>query len=110
MNRKQQRIFTILSERWEDLQVVWKLLLDDEVNFNLKLIPLLALLYLLSPIDLIPDLLLGPGQLDDVGLLLAALALFIRLAPAPSVARARRELGQHEDELDVRVVREDEER
>lgn len=38
-------------------------------------------IYLLSPLDLIPDFLPVIGQLDDFGLLLMALSAFIRLAP-----------------------------
>jgi hypothetical protein len=51
-------------------------------------LPLLALVYLISPIDLIPDFLLGAGQLDDftvlvlVGIVLSRLA---RWAPAEIV-------------------------
>jgi hypothetical protein len=51
-------------------------------------LPLLALVYLISPIDLIPDFLLGAGQLDDftvlvlVGVVLSRLA---RWAPAEIV-------------------------
>jgi uncharacterized membrane protein YkvA (DUF1232 family) len=28
-----------------------------------------TILYILSPVDLIPDFLVGPGQLDDLGVL-----------------------------------------
>jgi uncharacterized membrane protein YkvA (DUF1232 family) len=47
----------------------------------LKAVPLLALLYVISPIDFVPDFIPGLGQLDDLGIILAALELFVRLCP-----------------------------
>ena len=52
-----------------------------------------AIVYLISPIDLIPDLLIGPGMLDDIlvvpGLLMFALkAIVSASAQRPAPARA----------------------
>jgi hypothetical protein len=44
-------------------------------------VPLAILLYAISPIDLVPDLLLGLGQIDDFGLLGASLLIALRLLP-----------------------------
>jgi uncharacterized membrane protein YkvA (DUF1232 family) len=38
-------------------------------------------LYLISPIDFIPDVILGLGQLDDIGVILLGMTLFVRLCP-----------------------------
>jgi len=62
-------------------RLVWRLLNDGRVSPWLKLIPALTLLYLISPIDLLPDFLVGPGQLDDLGVILLGLWLFLVLAP-----------------------------
>ena len=62
-------------------QLVWRLLLDPRVPGWIKLVPLFTLIYLISPIDLIPDFLVGPGQLDDLGILLLGLWVFLRLVP-----------------------------
>jgi hypothetical protein len=43
-------------------------------------LPLLALVYLISPIDVIPDFLLGVGQLDDLTVLLLVGVVLSRLA------------------------------
>jgi uncharacterized membrane protein YkvA (DUF1232 family) len=52
-----------------------------------KLIPVAGVLYLLSPIDLIPDIMLpGLGEVDDVVLLLLALKTFVDMSP-PGVVR-----------------------
>jgi uncharacterized membrane protein YkvA (DUF1232 family) len=59
-----------------------RLLFDQRVDLSYKLIPLLAFLYILSPIDLIPEAALGPlGVFDDIGILLLGMESFIRLAP-----------------------------
>jgi uncharacterized membrane protein YkvA (DUF1232 family) len=68
-------------------RLVWRLLNDKRVPSWLKLVPFAGLLYLLSPIDLIPDLMLpGLGQLDDVAVILLTLKLFVELCP-PGVVR-----------------------
>ncbi len=64
-----------------DVRLAWRLLLDRRVPLVLKLIPPATLLYTLFPVDFVPDLLPGLGQLDDLGILLLGLRLFILLAP-----------------------------
>ena len=67
-------------------RLAWRLFWDQRVPMWTKLIPPAALAYLLFPIDLIPDVALGLGQLDDVAVLLIGVKLFIELAP-PDVVR-----------------------
>ena len=43
-------------------QLVWRLLQDPRVPGWIKLVPLFTLIYLISPIDLVPDFLVGPGR------------------------------------------------
>jgi uncharacterized membrane protein YkvA (DUF1232 family) len=81
---------TLLGAIVEQVRLAWRLLLDPRVPAGLKLlIPALVALYAFSPLDLVPDFLLGFGQLDDLGIVLAALALFARLAPRAVVAEHR---------------------
>lgn len=75
------------------LRLVWRLLIDARVPTLPKLIIPLALLYLLSPVDLVPDLMLGLGQLDDVGVLALAVALFIEFCPREVVEEHRRAIA-----------------
>ena len=67
----------------------WRLFWDGRVSFLNKLIPVGTLAYIVSPIDLVPELLLGPlaplGLLDDVGILALGLGLFIQAAPTDLV-------------------------
>ena len=58
---------------------------DDRVPLYVKIIPFLLLLYLTSPIDLVPDFIPVLGYLDDVVIALLALALIIKLTSGPVV-------------------------
>jgi uncharacterized membrane protein YkvA (DUF1232 family) len=76
-----QRGIGFFRQLIEQVRLSWALLLDNRVPLVLKLIPLAAIAYIVSPIDLIPDIFLGLGQLDDLGILMAALTTFNSLAP-----------------------------
>ena len=68
-------------------RLAWRLLNDGRVPGWVKLIPVAGLIYLISPIDLIPDLMLpGLGEVDDIVLLLLALKMFVDLSP-PGIVR-----------------------
>jgi uncharacterized membrane protein YkvA (DUF1232 family) len=72
-----------------------RLMADGRVSLFHKMIPPLALLYILSPIDIAPEILLGPlGVVDDVGIAILALEFFIRMAPS-DVVREHLEDLQH---------------
>jgi uncharacterized membrane protein YkvA (DUF1232 family) len=66
---------------FQQLRLASRLLREPRVPAVLKAIPGLALVYSLSPIDLIPDILPVLGQLDDLAVLVFALELFIRSCP-----------------------------
>jgi hypothetical protein len=63
------------------------------VPFWTKLIPPAVLIYILSPVDFLPDVALGLGQLDDLAILLIGTKLFIELAPADVVREHLAALG-----------------
>ncbi len=75
----------MIDQAW----LTWKLLRDNRVAFWMKLVAVLPLIYVISPIDLIPDVILGLGQLDDLGVLLAGMRLFEALVPAEIVDEHR---------------------
>jgi len=75
------------------LRLVWRLLLDSRVPVFPKLILLAGAVYVISPVDLIPDVILGLGQLDDVGILFFSIALFIELCPRAIVEEHRRAIA-----------------
>ena len=74
-------------EVWQQARLVYYLLRDPEVPFYLKLVPFAAVLYLLWPVDFLPDLVPVLGQLDDLTALLVSSKVFIEMAPPHVVAR-----------------------
>ena len=62
-------------------RLVFSLLGDGRVPIWLKTLPLGALVYLISPIDLVPDAILLLGQLDDIAVVALGLKVFIEMAP-----------------------------
>ena len=78
-----------LEAVWNDILVAWKLLWDKRVPFLTKLIVPFALLYTLSPLDFLPDFIVGIGQVDDLTLIVLALTAFLKLAPKPVVEELR---------------------
>ena len=63
-------------------RLAWRLLNDGRVPGWVKMVPFAAILYFLSPIDLIPDWAFpGLGEIDDIVVLLLALKMFVDLSP-----------------------------
>jgi uncharacterized membrane protein YkvA (DUF1232 family) len=77
----------LLGGLFKQARLGWRLFRDSRVPGWVKLIPWAGLLYLLSPIDLIPDFALpGLGEVDDIVVLLIALKAFVDLSP-PGIVR-----------------------
>jgi uncharacterized membrane protein YkvA (DUF1232 family) len=78
-------------------RLVLRLMSDRRVPALLKILPLVALGYVLSPIDLAPALAMGPlaplGTLDDIGVLLLGLTTFIRMSPSNVVSEHRQQMS-----------------
>lgn len=62
-------------------RMVYKLIMDRRVPITTKLIVPASIVYLVSPIDFFPDVLLPWGRLDDILALIGAPLLFIALSP-----------------------------
>jgi len=74
--------FSWLQELVQNARLTWRLLRDPRLSPWVKLVlPGFLLLYLLMPLDLLPDLFPLLGQMDDLLALLLAGWLFINLAP-----------------------------
>ena len=64
------------------IKLILRLIGDRRVNPWLKVIPVAGLAYLISPFDLIPDIMLPViGELDDAAILWLTNYLFIELCP-----------------------------
>ena len=71
-----------LEDAWLNLRLALALLWDRRVSTAAKLlIPALWLLYLISPVDLSPDVLPVIGQVDDLAILFLGVRMLIALAP-----------------------------
>ena len=90
-----------LQDISRQVRLAWRLFQDQRVPVWTKVIPPVALAYVLFPIDIIPDPMLGLGQLDDVAVLLLGVKLFIELAPPEVVREHLRALGARIGELRV---------
>jgi uncharacterized membrane protein YkvA (DUF1232 family) len=64
------------------LRLAVRLLREPRVPFLTKTLPVLAAIYVISPLDFVPDVLPVLGQLDDLGILVVSLELFLKLCPA----------------------------
>ena len=92
-------------------RLVMRLLLDPRVPLRVKLILPAAVIYLISPFDLLHDMVPVLGRIDDVLVLVIALASFLAMAPREVVSEhLGRPRGQKPDqdrtviEGDYRVV------
>ncbi|MDD3814497.1 MAG: DUF1232 domain-containing protein [Desulfocapsaceae bacterium] len=65
---------------WKTVASYTRLLSRPDTPWTVKGILLLAILYLLSPFDLVPDWILGLGLLDDLAIVSLLVGLAIRLA------------------------------
>lgn len=80
-----------------DLTATWRLLQDPSVPILLKtVLPLLAFVYWVWPLDLIPGV-----PLDDIAVVLLLARILVALAPRDSVDRAFRGAGWRASERDA---------
>jgi len=63
------------------LKLFWRLFKDSRVGLMPKLLLLVIVAYVVTPVDLLPDLIPGLGQLDDLLLMFFGLKGFVRLCP-----------------------------
>ncbi len=71
-------MFTRLTNAWNLYRFAAR---DPRTGAASRFLPWLSLIYLISPIDFIPDLLPILGQLDDIGVIIFLCTLALRLIP-----------------------------
>lgn len=69
-----------------DIRLALRLLREPKVPVYLKAVPFAALAYVVSPLDFLPDFFPIVGQLDDLGIAILGVKLFLQLCPADAVA------------------------
>jgi uncharacterized membrane protein YkvA (DUF1232 family) len=71
-----------------------RLLREPLTPLTVKALAALPILYVISPVDLLPDLIPVLGQLDDIGVVLMAIEGFLGLVPSHLVDFHRRALEE----------------
>ena len=85
----------------DQVLLTFRLLFDKRVPLWAKLIGIAPFIYLISPLDFIPDVILGLGQLDDLGIILAGMRLFEGVVTDYIVQEHREALGRRNQPLEV---------
>jgi len=94
MTTKTPRTLGSLPGVFKEVRLAWRLMRDRRVPLWVKGVPLLSLAYLIWPLDFLADPLLGLGQLDDLGVILLGIMLFVNLVPQQIVRQHQRDLGE----------------
>ena len=68
-------------------RLIIKLMLDRRVPLGTKLILPAAIVYLVLPIDIVPDMVSVLGRIDDILILLISTVMFLALAPKEVVSK-----------------------
>ena len=74
-------------------RLVGRLMLDPRVPLRLKLMLPAAIIYLISPWDVVPDMIPALGRLDDVLVVLFLVVMFLGTVPKNVVADLLRKMG-----------------
>ncbi len=75
------RGWRILRHLPDFVRLYWRLFRDRRVSIWPKALLVLSAVYVISPIDLLPDTIPFVGEVDDLIVLIAACRLFIYLCP-----------------------------
>ena len=78
----------------QELVTLWRAFFAPETPFVLKLLMLAVPLYLVSPLDLIPDVVPVLGWLDDAIVIPLLVSWIVRMLPQRAPATTRRDGAQ----------------
>lgn len=77
-------------------RLYWRLFRDSRVSVVAKALLVITLAYVIWPFDMVPDFVPVVGEMDDLGVVLGGLWLFIRLCPPEVVMERVREISARE--------------
>ncbi|MGD9579898.1 MAG: YkvA family protein [Vampirovibrionia bacterium] len=93
-------INNIVTAFMHNLELAWRLFFDFRIPLITKIIFISILaVYVISPIDLIPDLLPVIGQMDDVAIFVLFMMQFINSCPVDIIDAHKREILEGEWKL-----------
>ena len=70
---------------WQQARLAMRLMGDKDVPVWLKAMPVAAVAYVLFPLDFVPDVIPALGQMDDLGIFIVGMKMFVDLAPVTAV-------------------------
>lgn len=82
------RLAGLLVASRRQLLTAWFALRDREASWAARLLAVATVAYVISPIDLVPDVIPVLGWLDDLGVLRLGLWLLLRFSPGAVLRRA----------------------
>ena len=89
------RLLIILEINMNRLPTLFlRLMLDKRVPLKLKILPVIAVVYLLLPWDFIPDLMPLIGWIDDIVVVILSIGIFFVFGPLSILTR---NIGQNRD-------------
>jgi len=80
-----RNFFLLLTHLPSFVKLFSRLIKDPRVSVSPKLVLAGILAYVILPTDLLPDFLVGIGQLDDLVVIMGGLKLFLSLCPSEVV-------------------------
>ena len=80
-------LFRLISS----IRLIWKLLTDSRVPFWIRIALPLALIYVISPIDFLPDFIPVMGRVDDIIAIVAGIMILLKLAPKKVVNQYKKD-------------------
>ena len=80
-----RNFFQLLTHLPSFVRLFSRLIKDPRVSASPKLVAAGILAYVILPTDLLPDFLIGIGQMDDLAVILGGLKLFLGLCPSEVV-------------------------
>ena len=80
-------LFRLISS----IRLIWKLLTDSRVPFWIRIALPLALIYVISPIDILPDFIPVIGRVDDIIAIVAGIMILLKLAPKKVVNQYKKD-------------------
>lgn len=88
----------VVHETINHLKLIFRLMGDSRVNIFAKLIPIGAMIYLFSPVDILPGVALPViGALDDAAILWLGSYVFTELCPPAVVQEHLKEIAGNMD-------------
>ncbi len=94
----------ILREVVQQIKLLYHLMLDPRVHPLAKLIPIAAVAYVISPVDIISDVIPVLGQLDDAAIVMLGLRMFFEVAPPDVVREYLKRLARPVTDSEWKVV------